>query len=65
MHTLEFHPLQEVFLTEHHLAIAMDFADGGNLSQHIDDLKSQGVRHLLLQNPAASTLSILSSGCER
>lgn len=36
--------LQEVFLTSHHLGIAMEYADGGDLSQYIDDQSQQGVR---------------------
>lgn len=36
---------QEVFLTSHHLGIAMEYADGGDLSQYIDDQSQQGVRN--------------------
>ena len=37
---------QEVFLTSHHLGIAMEYADGGDLSQYIDDQSQQGVSRL-------------------
>jgi hypothetical protein len=39
-------PQQEVFLTSHHLGIAMEYADGGDLSQYIDDQSQQGVSRL-------------------
>lgn len=38
--------LQEVFLTQKHLGIAMEYADGGDLSQFIDQQTSQGVNGL-------------------
>ena len=36
--------LREVFLTEHHLAVAMEYADGGDLSEYIDQQYQRGVR---------------------
>ena len=39
---------QEVFLTEQHLCLVMDLADGGDLSSTIDRLRVQGVRNLSL-----------------
>ena len=44
--------LREVFLTEHHLAVAMEYADGGDLSEYIDQQYQRGVRcalHLRLK----------------
>jgi hypothetical protein len=35
---------QEVFLTDEHLCLVMDLADGGDLSSTIDRLRLQGVR---------------------
>lgn len=34
---------QEVFLTTHHLGIALEYADGGDLSEYIDNHAQQGV----------------------
>lgn len=34
--------LKEVFLTEHHLGIALEYADGGDLSEYIDDRAQNG-----------------------
>jgi len=42
--------LQEVFLTSHHLGIAMEYADGGDLSQYIDDESQRGVRVCITSN---------------
>ena len=42
--TVSWRPLQEVFLTKHHLAIALEYADGGDLSEFIDERAQQGVR---------------------
>ena len=39
--------LREVFLTEHHLAVAMEYADGGDLSEYIDQQYQRGVRQRL------------------
>ena len=36
--------MQEVFLTDDHLCLVMDLADGGDLSSTIDRLRLQGVR---------------------
>ena len=36
--------LQEVFLTPHHLAIAMEYAPGGDLSLLVDQCRARGVR---------------------
>lgn len=36
--------LQEVFLTPHHLAIAMEYAAGGDLSEYVQANKLPGVR---------------------
>ena len=35
---------QEVFLTPHHLAIAMEYAPGGDLSLLVDQCRARGVR---------------------
>ena len=35
--------LQEVFLTPHHLAIAMEYAPGGDLSLLVDQCRARGV----------------------
>ncbi len=43
------HPLQEVFLTAHHLGVALEYADGGDLSEYIDNHAQNGVR--LPMNP--------------
>jgi hypothetical protein len=32
-----------VFLTKHHLGIALEYADGGDLSEYIDNHAQQGV----------------------
>jgi hypothetical protein len=37
------HTPQEVFLTTHHLGIALEYADGGDLSEYIDNHAQQGV----------------------
>lgn len=37
--------LQEVFLTSHHLAIAMEYAAGGDLSEYVQANKLPGVRY--------------------
>ena len=34
---------QEVFLTSHYLGIAMEYADGGDLSQYIDGQTARGI----------------------
>jgi serine/threonine protein kinase len=39
--------LHEVFLTRKYLGIVMEYADGGDLSQFIDQQTSQGVRSLV------------------
>lgn len=36
--------LQEVFLTPNHLGIALEYADGGDLSEYIDNQAQLGVR---------------------
>ena len=38
--------LREVFLTEQHLAVAMEYADGGDLSEYIDQQYQRGVRNI-------------------
>jgi len=38
--------LREVFLTEEFLAVAMEFADGGDLSEYIDSQFSKGVDYM-------------------
>lgn len=35
--------LREVFLTADYLAVAMEYADGGDLSEHIDQQYQKGV----------------------
>ncbi len=35
--------LQEVFMTPQHLAIAMEYAPGGDLSEYVDACKRAGV----------------------
>jgi hypothetical protein len=40
-----------VFLTKQHLGIALEYADGGDLSEYIDNHAQQGVR---IWNSAAS-----------
>ena len=35
---------QEVFLTQHHLAIAMEFVEGGDLAQYVQEHRLPGVR---------------------
>lgn len=54
--------LREVFLTSDYLAVAMEYADGGDLSEHIDQQYQKGVsssRKLsypysgILQSPSA------------
>ena len=37
-------PTQEVFMTPYHLAIAMEYAPGGDLSEYVDACKRAGVR---------------------
>ncbi len=34
---------QEVFMTDRHLAIAMEYAPGGDLSEYVDACKRAGV----------------------
>ena len=48
------HPtwLQEVFLTPHHLAIAMEYAAGGDLSEYVQANKLPGVRTCYMQDTA-------------
>ncbi len=36
--------LQEVFLTQHHLGIAMEFVEGGDLAQYVQEHRMPGVR---------------------
>jgi hypothetical protein len=36
-------PLQEVFLTQHHLGIAMEFVEGGDLAQYVQEHRLPGV----------------------
>ena len=50
---------QEVFLTTHHLAIALEYADAGDLSEFIDERAQQGVRsnEFLLFAAVQSSLS--------
>lgn len=35
--------LREVFLTQEYLAVAMEYADGGDLSEYIDQQYQKGV----------------------
>ena len=35
-----------MFLTKHHLGIALEYADGGDLSEYIDNHAQQGVSNL-------------------
>jgi serine/threonine protein kinase len=39
--------LREVFLTADYLAVAMEYADGGDLSEHIDQQYQKGVSGLV------------------
>ena len=39
---------QEVFMTDRHLAIAMEYAPGGDLSEYVDACKRAGVPYALL-----------------
>ena len=59
--------LQEVFLTEQHLCLVMDLADGGDLSSTIDRLRVQGVRnppmHYLQRNSNHACEVTIGSGC--
>ncbi len=51
---------QEVFMTQHHLAIAMEYAPGGDLSEYVDACKRAGVRSL---SSLAMPLQAISAGC--
>jgi hypothetical protein len=53
------HVPQEVFLTKHHLGIALEYADGGDLSEYIDNHAQQGVSGAHQQPACLHTLPTL------
>ena len=55
--------LQEVFLTPHHLAIAMEYAAGGDLSEYVQANKLPGVRTHTRSAQLEQQAGLLSHRC--